>query len=108
MVEITPSGWQVIDESPVKFRRSKGMLPLPIPVAGGSVDELRRLLNVDDIMWPLVVAWLIATLRPRGPYPLLALFADQGSGKSTVGRFLRSLIDPNSAPFTPNPRMAAT
>lgn len=104
VVEITANGWQVIDESPVKFRRSKGMLPLPIPVANGVIDELRNYLNVDDATWPLIVAWLVANLRPIGPYPLLALFAEQGSGKSTTGRLLRSLIDPNSAPLRAEPK----
>ena len=47
----------------------------------------------------LVVAWLLSTLRPRGPYPLLALFAEQGSGKSTAGKLIRSLVDPNAAPL---------
>ena len=41
-----------------------------------------RILNLDDKAWQLVIAWLVATLRPRGPYPILALFAEQGSGKS--------------------------
>lgn len=104
VVEITANGWQVIDESPVKFRRSRGMLPLPAPMTNGVVDELRYYLNVDDATWPLVVAWLIANLRPIGPYPLLALFAEQGSGKSTTGRMLRSLIDPNSAPLRAEPK----
>ena len=36
VVEITPGGWQVIGESPVKCRRSSGMLPLAIPEVGGT------------------------------------------------------------------------
>ena len=104
VVEIAPTGWQVIEVSPVKFRRSGGMLPLPTPRRGGSVDELRGFLNVDDSTWPLVIAWLVATLRPRGPYPVLALFAEQGSGKSTTGRQVRDLVDPNSAPLRAEPR----
>lgn len=99
VVEVTPSGWQVIDESPVRFRRSRGMVAFPMPESGGSIDQLRGFLNVDDTTWRLIVAWLISSLRPRGPYPLLALFAEQGSGKSTAGRLLRTLIDPNSAPL---------
>jgi hypothetical protein len=59
-----------------------GMLALPTPVSGGSVDQLRPFLNVDDNFWRLVIAWLIATFRPRGPYPILAHFAKQGSGKA--------------------------
>ena len=103
-VEISPSGWQVIAELPVKFRRSAGMLPLPAPESGGTLRELRTFLNVEDSTWPLIVAWLVAALRPRGPYPALALFGEQGSAKSTTGRLLRELVDPNSAPLRAEPR----
>jgi hypothetical protein len=61
-------------------------------------------LNVDGDTWRLVVGWLVATLRPQGPYPALALFAEQGAGKSTTGRLLRALIDPNAAPLRAEPR----
>jgi hypothetical protein len=102
-VEITPRGWQLVDESPIRFRRSRGMLPLPTPQPGGSIEQLRPFLNVNDESWRLVVAWLVASLRPRGPYPVLALFAEQGSGKSTAGRLLRELVDPNAAPLRAEP-----
>jgi hypothetical protein len=104
VVRITPQGWEVIKDSPIRFRRSRGMLPLPTPERGGSVNLLREFLNVDDNAWMLVISWLVATMCPRGPYPVLALFAEQGSGKSTAGRMLRELIDPNSAPLRAEPR----
>ena len=104
LVEINRDGWQIVSDAPVQFRRSRGMLPLPIPERGGSIDLLRGLLNVDDSTWCLIVAWLIASLRPRGPYPLMALFAEQGSGKTTAGRLLRDLVDPNAAPLRAEPR----
>jgi hypothetical protein len=103
VVEITTTAWRIIDESPVKFRRSRGMLALPTPERGGCIDELRQFLNVENGTWVLVVAWLVAALCPRGPYPVLALFAEQGSGKSTMGRLLRNLLDPNSAPLRAEP-----
>src|SRR5258708_24130638 len=30
-VEISTQGWKLIDDPPVRFRRSPGMLPLPVP-----------------------------------------------------------------------------
>jgi len=104
VVEVTPNGRQVIDEPPVKFRRSPGMLPLPEPQLGGTVDGLRRFLNVDFASWVLVVAFLIACLRLHGPFPILLLVAEQGTGKSTLARIIRALIDPNSAPIRSEPR----
>ena len=90
----------MIDTPPVRFRRSAGMLPLPIPVAGGSIEELRPFLNVrSDNEFILAVAWVLAALRDRGPYPVLALFGEHGTAKSTFAKILRSLIDPNTLPL---------
>src|SRR5262249_25759551 len=106
VVQITRDGWLVTDDAPVRFRRSKSMLALPAPAPGGSVDLLRAFLNVDHITWILVIAWLVAAFRPRGPYPVLSLFAEQGSGKSTISRLLRDLVDPNLAPLLAEPEDA--
>lgn len=104
VVQITSNGWQVIKESPVKFRRARGMLQLPEPTRGGSVKALRRLINITDKDWPLVVSWLVAAFRPGRPFPILALHGEQGSAKSTTARFLRNLIDPNKAALRSEPR----
>lgn len=88
----------------MRFRRTKSMLPLPAPERGGSLDLLRRLVNIDEADWPLVVAWLVGALRPRGPYPTLALFATQGAGKTFTAKCLRALIDPNTSPLRCEPR----
>ena len=58
-VEITPRGWKVISDPPVNFRRARGMKPLPLPVRGGSIRELRPFLNVDSEKdFVLCVGWL--------------------------------------------------
>ena len=99
-VEITKDGWQVLCESPIKFRRAKGMLSLPCPVAGGSIDELYGFINVTDpSARQLLAAWLIQAIMPKGPYPPLALHGQQGSAKSTTSSVLRSLVDPNTSPL---------
>ncbi len=95
----------MIDKPPVRFRRSAGMQPLPMPERGGSIDALRAFLNVkSDEDFVLVVAWMLAVLRDRGPYPLLVLSGEQGSAKSTFSAILRALLDPNTAPLRALPR----
>jgi len=99
-IEIDATGWRVIAEPPVRFRRAKGMLPLPAPVTGGKVAALRPFLNLrGDADFILTVAWLLAGFRDRGPYPILALTGEHGSAKTTFARILRALIDPNAAPL---------
>src|SRR5262245_26352192 len=98
-VEIGAEGWRVIGSPPVRFRRPPGMLPLPEPETGGSIEALRSLLNIQSQNdFVLVVAWLLATLRSDGPYPLLAVSGEQGSAKTVLSKLLRALVDPNAAP----------
>jgi hypothetical protein len=52
----------------------------------------------------LVVAWLLASLRPSGPYPLLAISGEQGSAKTVLSKMLKALVDPNVAPVRALPR----
>jgi hypothetical protein len=104
-VEITAAGWRVIDNSPVRFCRRRGMLALPAPVPGGNVEELRGLVNVpDDDSWRLLVGWLVAALRPGRPFPVLVVNGEQGSAKSTLCRMARALLDPNEAALRRPPR----
>lgn len=101
-IEVTATGWNPIATAPIKFRRPNGMLALPMPVTGGRFREsLEPVLNLaSDDDWALLLAWEIGALNPQGPYPVLVLFGEQGSGKSTVARICRRVIDPNTADLT--------
>ena len=66
-VVITSSGWSVVDEHPVRFRRTRGMAALPIPVRGGELSDLWPFLNLgSDDDWRLAVGYLLAAARPPG------------------------------------------
>ena len=108
IVRITPTGWCVVEgKSPVRFIRASGLLPLPAPEHGGSINELRPFLNVrNGADFVLLVAWLLACLLRRGPFPILTVNGEQGSAKSTLMRFLRALVDPNKAALRSEPREA--
>jgi hypothetical protein len=104
-VEVGPEGWRVMASPPVRFRRAAGMLPLAVPVKGGSINDLAPFLNLPGRSdFVLVVAWLLAALRQGGPYPLLAVSGEQGSAKTVLSKILRALVDPNAAPVRTMPR----
>lgn len=112
LVRIAPEGWRLVDSGDVPLIRPPGLGPLPVPVrAAGALAALGGLLNLvrrdegrhgADFM--LAVAWLVAALHPEGPFPVLALDGEQGSGKTTAARMLRRLVDPNVADVRAVPR----
>lgn len=104
-VHVMAGSWVVVENAPVYFRRTAGMLPLPEPVHGGSLDDLRAFVNVlGDDDWALLEAWLRAALRDIGPYPVLTLNGEQGSAKTTLARMLRGLVDPTTPDLRSDPR----
>src|SRR5215472_850692 len=56
-VEIGPDEWRVIGTPPVRFRRPAGMLPIPAPQRGGSVEALGSFLNLPS-QNDFVLIWL--------------------------------------------------
>ena len=104
-IEIGANGWRIAEDPPVRFRRSAGMQPLPLPMRGGSIEALAPFLNLaSDNDFVLVVAWLFGALRAGGPFPVLAIAGEQGSAKTVLSKLLRALIDPNVAPVRALPR----
>ena len=103
-VVVGPEVWRVRDRSPVVFRLTALTLPPPLPVRGGSLEELREQLNVTDETWPLLVGWLVAAMLPDLDRPIALLTGEQGTGKSTAARLLVGLLDPSNAPLRSMPR----
>jgi hypothetical protein len=107
-IEIRPGEWSFTKESWAPFYRPvhNARLPDPsqIPAHERSLEPLRQLLNLASPQdFTRILVWLLAALRPEGPYPILVLQGPSGSGKSQAARMLRSLIDPSAMPFLPLP-----
>jgi hypothetical protein len=103
-VEIDAQGWRIVRDPPVQLIRAPGMLRLPNPVRGDGLAKLKACLRLVSSLFVLVVGWLVGTLRPRGPYPVLAIHGEHGTGKTTLVRMLRRLVDPNRAGDRSPPR----
>ena len=109
VIEIDRKGWRLVDHCPVKFIRSPAMRPLPMPAEddGGqsAINRLWEFCNLEtERDFILISAWLVASLRERGPYPMLIVNGPQGSGKSTFTKLIRSLVDPSKSPIRSAPK----
>jgi hypothetical protein len=103
-VEIDAEGWRVVNRPLPRFHRTRGSRPLPAPERGGSLDELRRFLNVDHHGWTLIKAFLVGALRPGVPCPILVAKGEQGAGKTTACRIISALLDPRTGALRGVPR----
>ena len=106
LVEVDRNGWRIVAHAvpALRFRRPPSMRPLPVPTRSGSLDDLRSLLNMDDDGWRLAMPWLLYSLQPRGPFPILVFAGEQGTAKTTASKIVRSLVDPSQAAVRSAPK----
>jgi hypothetical protein len=106
-IEVTPDGWATVSKPPIKFRRARGMLELPMPARDPHAREhFREMVNpgLDRASVALLTGWVLAAMRPQGPYPVLVLNSEHGSGKTTLAKVLRSLLDPHQQLLRAQPK----
>lgn len=107
VIRIRAGRWSVINTAPTRFLRTKLTAAMPVPPPAGDVHELWDFINIAVEDRPVLLAALIAALiQPDVPHPVLALFAEQGSAKSTTTRMLVDLIDPSPVALRQPPRDA--
>ncbi len=95
-IEIKESGWEIVENQSILFRRFKHQRRQVEPALEGDLDSFLSLINVsnkkDEI---LLKVYLIAAMIPDFPHPVLVVQGPQGSAKSTLCRFVKDLIDPS-------------
>ena len=103
-IRVTTGGWSIVESPPVRFRRTRGMLPLPYPERGGKIEALRPFFNLKtEADFTVIVGYVLAALRPFAPYPILNPIGPPGAAKTRLLRLIRRLTDPNGAETTPLP-----
>jgi len=80
------------------------MLALPYPEQGGDLATLRNFVNISDEDWPLLAGHVVGQFNPAGPYTILNLVGEHGTGKSTAAECVRKLIDPYTPLHRGRPR----
>lgn len=107
VIRVGQGRWTITDSAPVRFLRTKLTAAMPLPPSVGDLNQLWDFVNITVGDRPVLLAVLIAALvQCDVPHPVLALFAEQGSAKSTTTRMLVDLIDPSPVPLRQAPRDA--
>jgi hypothetical protein len=103
VVVINKAGWSIEKASPVLFQRTVLTGEVPLPEREGDLEEFRKLLNVRQEAWDLLVGYMVATLLPDIPHPVGLFVGQQGTGKSSVAKMITELIDPSPSPLQDPP-----
>lgn len=106
-ISVTPEGCSMLNESPIKFTRSRTAKSLPFPEPESKPENLNLLwkyVNVLDADKTLLLAYILDSWRPNTPYPVLNFTGGQGTGKSSGHKAIRQLCDPNTIPLRTAPK----
>lgn len=104
ILRVSASGHQMLNQPTAYFTRFPGMRALPTLDGSADIDLLWKHVNIPPDAHTLVLTWLLDSLRPDTPYPVLELCGEMGSSKSTTQKRLRALIDPHDVPLRSRPK----
>ena len=103
-IRVDHQGWTIVERPPIYFVRTNSMRPLVTPGENRDLAKLWIHINIPETARLPLLAWLLDSLRPETPFPILELHGEQGSAKSSTQRHLRDLIDPNKVPLRGRPK----
>jgi len=96
-VRVTASGWHIVSDPPILFRRYTHQRALPDPMRGGDLHDLLSFVNLtnpsDEL---LLIVYIVSCFVPSISHPIPVVYGPQGSAKTTLLRMLRRLIDPSA------------
>jgi hypothetical protein len=99
-VRVDANGWEVNEKPPILFKRFPHQLVQVRPTKNGDFSLLEKYLPVppDSSEALLLKGWTLAGMSPDGPRPVQDLAGPHGSGKSTVARVQKRILDPSRVP----------
>jgi hypothetical protein len=96
VVRVTADGWTLVRDRSLRFYRPPGFVAQVDPQPGGDLIALKMLLRLDNTNWSLFLAFLVSAMKPNGPYMMLLVDGEHGSGKSFLSTVAKWILDPNS------------
>jgi len=93
-VKMSHEGWEIAKAPPI-FRKYQHQKPMPDPVHGGDPWRIFEYLNVPEGQKLLFLVCISSYLVPDIPHPIFHPHGPQGSGKTTMFKIIKRLIDPS-------------
>ncbi len=95
-IKINKNGWEIIDKSPIIFKRYNHSQSQVIPTKNGDVKLFLNYINVTNQEHKLLLlVFLVSCFIPDFPHTLLVVFGAQGSSKTTLSKLTRLVADPS-------------
>ena len=93
-VVITQEGWDIVPKKR-KFVTSKASQPQvePVKTKKSPLNLLQGFINIFGDSYILLVVWVIQAFL-HGSHFILWLLADRGSGKTTLSKIIKRIVDP--------------
>lgn len=105
IVRITSSRWDIVHHPDPIFQRFQHQIPQAPPDQMGTINCFFELLQVPDPNQELLLkVFMVYSLIPCVPMPILYVYGEKGSGKSTITKLIRAAIDPSSLESLGEPR----
>ena len=99
LIQIQSVGWSVVDrEQPLIFKKWAHQKPQIIPKQENNIKNielLRPFFTVSDKDWALLKVYVCSLFIPDIPHPVICTYGPPGSGKSSISRTIKRLIDPS-------------
>ncbi|WP_117161420.1 hypothetical protein [Paraliobacillus sp. X-1268] len=95
VIEITPTGCEIVDNPPILFTRNKNTKAQVMPDFEGDIRLLLkhvRIKSEDDQI--LLLIYVVTCLIPNMPHAVLVFSGEKGAAKTTSMRNIRQVIDP--------------
>jgi hypothetical protein len=100
-VEISETGWEIIEQPPIIFQRYQHQKQQIEPVHNGDISKVLNFVNLEkgnepeDNQQLLFLVYLVASFVPDIPHPIIHPYGHHGAAKSTFMRVIKRLADPS-------------
>ncbi len=95
-VKINKTGWDIMKEPPILFRRFSHQQAQIKPIGGGDIRKVLNLVNINNRDQEILfLVFLVSCFIPGFPHAILYIYGPQGSAKSTFSKIVKKLADPS-------------